>query len=157
MKKVMMALGAMLCFASVAFAKDDVDAERRAVAEELAIVMRAKDVIEKLAVAIDEQIKHAFPMFTSIAEFSKTADKITELLKEEISWEKVKDDYIDLHAKMFTVDEMKACIAFYKTPAGQVWLDKQFELTMQGAEIGQKAAMRIRPKLQELIKETEVP
>jgi len=84
---------------------------------------------------------------------TKMMDKMMDFLKEEMSWEKMKEDYIDIYADAFTVEEMKAIIAFYKTPAGQALLKKQPKIAQKTMALSQKATMKLMPKIQEWTKE----
>jgi len=151
MKKVMMMV-AVLGLAFGAYAQED--AERRAAAEELVTVMRLKETQDQafdlMATQMATQFKSSLPMVDA-GKMSKMMEKVMGLLKEEMSWEKMKGEYIGLYAKTFTTDEMKGVIAFYKTPAGKAFLDKQPELMKQSMEIGQKAVLKITPKIQTLL------
>ena len=150
MKKMMMMV-AVFGLAFGAYAQDD--AERRTVAEEMMAMMKIQEGMDQIFDLIAAQLKSALPAVDA-AKMSKMMDKLMVVFKEELSWEKMKGEYIDLYAKAFTVDEMKAIIAFYKTPAGKALLEKQPELMKQGMEIGQKATLRMMPKIQVIIAET---
>jgi len=45
--------------------------------------------------------------------------KMFDLIAEEMSWDKVKDDYISVYADTYTEEELKAQIDFYQSPNGQ--------------------------------------
>ena len=51
----------------------------------------------------------------------------------------------------------KGLIAFYKTPAGQAFLDKQPLLMQKTMEMTQKRMMEMTPKVQEMIKQESQP
>jgi hypothetical protein len=72
-------------------------------------------------------------------------DKMFALIESELSWDKMKVEYTRVYAEVFTPEEVKGLIAFYKTPAGQAFLDKQ-PLLMQ-------KTMEMTPKIQEMIKQ----
>jgi len=76
-----------------------------------------------------------------------------DMLAQEFSWDKLKEDYITLYAETFTEDEMKGAIAFYKSPAGQAFITKQPEVVRRSMELSQKMMMQIMPKIQAMTKE----
>ena len=147
-----MITGVVLCLVSFVCAKDNDDTEHRAVAEELLTVMKISDTITPSLEGMKEHVQKSLPMFNE-KNAAKMTEKLVAIMKEELSWEKMKEDYIGLYVKLLTVDEMKPIIAFYKTPAGQAFLDKQPELMKQSMEVGMKVNMRMMPKIQAIIQE----
>jgi len=61
----------------------------------------------------------------------------------ELSWDKMKEDYIAVYANTFTDDELKNCIAFYRSSAGQALIAKQPEVTKQFSAVNQKILKRM--------------
>lgn len=60
---------------------------------------------------------------------AKIPNQINKQLSSELSWSKVKDDYIVLYQSTFTQKEIDAQIAFYKTTEGAQILIKNSGLT----------------------------
>ena len=152
MKKMMMITGVVLCLVFFVCAKDNDDTEHRAVAEELLTVMKISDTVTQTLEGMKEHFQKSLPMLNE-KNAAKMTERLVAIMKEELSWEKTKEDYIGLYVKLLTVDEMKPVIAFYKTPVGQAFLDKQPEMMKQSMEVGMKINMRMMPKIQAVIQE----
>jgi hypothetical protein len=80
-------------------------------------------------------------------------DKMFALIESEMSWDKMKAEYAKVYAEVFTPEEVRGLIAFYKSPSGQAFLDKQPLLMQKTMEMAQKRMMDLTPKIQEMIKQ----
>ncbi len=81
--------------------------------------------------------------------------KLMDMISQELSWDKLKEGYIALYAETFTADELKGLIAFYESPVGQAYIQKQPELTKRSMVLTQGMMLKIMPKMQNLIKEMQ--
>ncbi len=165
MKKNLMLLAVGLAFTLGSVAAETVSTSRRALAEELLNVMKIREQIEKSSVMIRKMMPAQTEKMmqtmgptnaVSNAAMSNMAthqDKVMEMVTQEMSWDKIKEDYITLYAETFTEEEMQGLIAFYKTPAGVAMLVKQPELMQRTMEMSQKMMLRIAPKIQEMTQE----
>ncbi|MEX0879342.1 MAG: DUF2059 domain-containing protein [Thermoanaerobaculia bacterium] len=63
-------------------------------------------------------------------------DVMVKWLKKYMTWQAMAPELTKLYAANFTEAELKAMVAFYKTPAGQKALLKMPELTQRSAMIG---------------------
>lgn len=140
------------------------DASRRVLAEELLNVMNVQEAIGKSLAMIKqmipvqrEKMMQAMGQTNMPSKVSNQSDQMMDLMAQELSWDKMKDDYITLYAETFTEDEMKGIIAFYKSPAGLAFTKKQPELMKRSMEMTQKMMMRIMPKIQAMAKEMSAP
>src|SRR5258706_12129787 len=79
--------------------------------------------------------------------------KHAEIMSQELSWAKVKDDYIKVYADTFTVEELRDIVAFYKTPTGQAFIRKTPKLLEQSMQVAQGHLQNVAPKIQELRKQ----
>jgi len=143
------------------------DAVRRALAEELLNEMQMKENLEKSFAMIKRMIpsqaksveqaagKENQPSSgTNMADKMATPNgKIMDEMAQEMSWEKMKDDYISLYAETFTEEELKGIIAFYKSSAGQAFTTKQPELMRRTMELTQKRMLQWMPKIQAMSKD----
>jgi len=78
---------------------------------------------------------------------NKMMDKMLGMLATEMSWEKVKADYVALYADTFTAAELEELLAFYRSPAGKSFVAKQPELARKSVAMSQKAMLRLMPKI----------
>jgi hypothetical protein len=79
--------------------------------------------------------------------------KVSKLLSNAFSWEKVKPDFVKLYAETYTDKEMDDILAFYRSPSGQAMVTKGMALMPKTAAISQKRLAEIQPELQKLLKE----
>ena len=73
--------------------------------------------------------------------------KLAAILREELSFAKVKDIYIQVYRETFTQDEIDKIIAFYSSPAGKAMVEK-VPITMQKA--GELMRGRMGPMMQKV-------
>lgn len=83
----------------------------------------------------------------------KLLAKISEKLAESKSWEKMEQEYIKIYAEVYTEDELRAIVAFYKTPEGRSMLKKQNIVTLKTMEADQKLLAAIAPEIQKITEE----
>jgi hypothetical protein len=79
-----------------------------------------------------------------IAEFQK---KLSGVLKDELSYAKMKDIYLQVYRETFTQDEVNSIVTFYSSPAGKAMVEK-VPVAMQKA--GALMQGRIGPMTQKL-------
>ena len=94
---------------------------------------------------LDLQLKSAPQVAPYKQVFVKFFDKYLtfEMLKKELA-----DIYLDL----FTPDEIRELTAFYRTPLGKKLVEKNQDLTLRSAQIGQNAVLKHLPELQAELK-----
>ena len=72
----------------------------------------------------------------------------TDFFNKYMSYEALKKGYADIYLDFFSVSELKAMTAFYKSPIGRKMASKSSELTLRGAALGQKAVRDHQHELQ---------
>ena len=77
----------------------------------------------------------------------KMMDRMLGMFATEMSWEKVKADYVTLYADTFTAAELEELLAFYRSAAGKSFVAKQPLLTRKSVAMSQKAMLRLMPKI----------
>ncbi len=83
----------------------------------------------------------------------KYLNKYTEMVKEEMSWDKIKEPMEKIYSSVYTEEEMQGIVKFYKSPAGQKMLNKMPELMQASNSIMQDMVKNMMPKIQALQKE----
>ncbi len=132
-------------------------------AEELLLLTEADKNIERAFGMVKQmqmdQVKNMrLPRELSKEDSEKIAsmqEKTMDIITKELRWDKLKGDFIDLYADVFTKEELEGIIAFYKTPVGQKFIKKQPELMQKSMEISQKQMTTIMPKIQKAIEDTK--
>ena len=82
------------------------------------------------------------------------ASKIAQELKKEMSWDKLKGQYIKLYSDIFTQEEIDAQLAFYDSPAGRSIIEKIPVLTQKSMALGQQTMAPMMQRLQQLVAES---
>lgn len=80
-------------------------------------------------------------------------EKLGEIMAQEMSWPKVKEEYVKVYADTFSAEELRAIVTFYKTPSGQALIAKTPKLLEQSMQIAQRHLQNIAPKIRELQKQ----
>ena len=76
--------------------------------------------------------------------------KVRNLITTNLSWEKLEPEYTKLYADAYTEQQIDDLIAFYKTPTGQVVIEKAPMLTQQASEIARQHLTAAMPELKQL-------
>jgi uncharacterized protein len=143
------------------------DAARRALAEELLNEMNMKETMEqsfammkKMMPAQIEQMEKTRPASEQAKTSSSTAKQNTKMMgkmmdamAQEMSWDKIKEDYITVYAETFTEEELRGLVAFYKSPAGKALVKKQPEIMRRSMELSRKMMAKVMPQIQAMTKE----
>jgi uncharacterized protein len=73
-----------------------------------------------------------------------------------MAWEKVKNQYLDLYTSVFTEEETKGLVDFYKSDLGKKVTAKMPELMQQSMTVARTYMQGVVPKLEELTEEMRV-
>ena len=87
---------------------------------------------------------------TQIAEFQK---KLSGALKDELSFAKIKDIYLQVYRETFTQDEINSIIAFYGSPAGKAMVEKVPVAMQKAGSLMQARIGPITEKVQAMIEQ----
>ena len=84
----------------------------------------------------------------------KQQAKMMVILKDEFSWAKMKAPFIQVYCETFSQEEVDGLIAFYQSPAGQAFVDKQPALMKNTMTIMQERMGPMMQKIQQMSEET---
>lgn len=68
-----------------------------------------------------------------------------------LNWAEMGAAMTELYAETFSESELRAYVAFYRTPAGRTLAERAPELTQRGAKIGAEVSARYMAELQQMI------
>lgn len=85
----------------------------------------------------------------------KYIGKMLDLMEEEMGWDRIKDDFIQVYMSVYTEEEIQELIKFYQTPVGQKTVEQTPILLERSMEISQKYLMATLPKIQAIAGEME--
>jgi hypothetical protein len=146
---ILVAFSLFLCPAANA---DEIS--HRAAAEELLLLMKTDQMVKPLFEQMNSMMEQQFKIMgvpeKERPKLKKYTDKFLKVLEDQLSWEKIKKDYIEIYTETFAEDELRAISAFYKTPAGQTFIQKMPLLIKKSSEITQKIMPEITKKMQQI-------
>jgi hypothetical protein len=151
-------LSTLLAFSLPILAFGADDAARPDIDELLTIsrVQKMSDsVMDQVKAGMAAVAKQAGSSGAAAGNQKKMQDDMFDFIKSEMSWDKMKVEYGKMYAEVFTPDEIKQLIAFYKTPTGQMFLDKQPLLVQKSMAMGQNMMIGLMPKIQEMVREEQ--
>ncbi len=76
--------------------------------------------------------------------------KLTKKIFDAISWNKMEPEYIALFSNVYTVEELKVTVEFYKSPVGQSMLKKQPIVIQKTMQIAQAKVQSLLPELKKM-------
>ena len=79
--------------------------------------------------------------------------KVNELIREEMTWEKMKEPMIQVYINHFTEREIQGMIEFYKTDIGKSTIKKMPLVMQDSMGVSQKMMEGVSPKIKVLMDE----
>ncbi|MDD5351301.1 MAG: DUF2059 domain-containing protein [Chthoniobacteraceae bacterium] len=159
MKKTLLVLFLAICASPLLSLAQDATAPARPDVEELLNIMR----VEKTMQSAMAQVKKMVPQMTAgmaaqgkvsaddAAKATAMQEKILALVEQEMGWKNIKPEMVKIYADSLTPEEVKGITAFYKSPAGQAFLDKQPVIMEKTMVWQQKMMGSMMPKIQALV------
>ncbi len=122
MKKYAFAFIACLITSPV-FADESINNEKIKLAQQLMAVDGSLAAVQSIKDGMMQQIKQSLPPFVK-------ADFFTAL-DEELSTKEILDKQLAIYARVFTEEEIKKSIAFYRTPEGKSIAQKTSQISQE--------------------------
>jgi len=133
-----------MVLAGVSFVQAD-EASHRAAAEEM---LKEANTDKTMRAAIDTMLDAQLKANRALV---PVKDVMKKFLIKHLSYEAVKDELIDLQVKEFTEEELKEIAAFYRSPTGKKFIEKQPLMMQKGAEIGMRRVQENSAELTQMI------
>lgn len=76
--------------------------------------------------------------------------KMTQLVDQEVTWDKVKAPISKVYAELFSAAEIQSITDFYQTPAGKKLVEKTPQLMHSSMQAAQEIMTALTPQLQQL-------
>jgi uncharacterized protein len=147
-------LALVLALSAPAQAADE--AARQAAAELMALT-NVEQTLGMVRQQIDETMAAQLKAMDVPAHLQSKVDayqkKVSSLVSKEMSFASMKADYVDAYVTVFTTEELEGLVAFYKTPTGKAFVDKQPQLTQKLIGLAQQRMEKIAPEVQKLNQE----
>jgi len=159
MNRLLVSVALVLCIPLAARADE---ASRRAKAEELITLLHSDRVSKQL---VEELVRQTTEITTkrsggkmtpetqaALADFQK---KLASALEPQVGWKAIEPEYIRLYADAFSDDDLDHMIAFYKSPAGMVSLEKTPAINQQISGLLQGKMAELRPQMNQMLNDFE--
>ena len=142
-------LAAAFLLAGAAWADD---ASRMAKADELLRITKA-DLSYKPLLARSQGLLRGEAARKAPAGAEKAAfdQKVAQILSDQLSWDKLRPQFVKLYADTFTEEELDGILAFYKSPLGQAWIAKSADVTSAAVKVTTQAMQDAQARIRKLI------
>ena len=144
------AMLAVVCFTPLLHAQDDA-AKRSAAAEELLKTMHTDELFAKQMENMKKMMASFLPknLPPETLKRAQEAQSVAfDTVFKQYTWETMKADIVQAYSEVFTEQELNDITAFYKTPAGQKFIEKMPQLQAKTMEIMQKRMVTLMPAMQ---------
>jgi hypothetical protein len=132
---------------------------KRETVERLLQVMQTERIIEAMYAQVDKMfLGLAAQLGVTEAEkpiFDKHMAKVKAAMKEELSWQKMREPMIDVYLKHYTEQEMTDLLTFYGSESGQSIINKMPAVMQDSMLISQSMLKGFLPRMQQIAKELQ--
>ena len=147
----------VLCLLLTPFvASAEIDSHHEATVE-LMEVMRAAEIMDQFYAQFE-------PMFTGMSdelaltpEQRQMAERQTQetlqIMREVLNWSIMEPYMVEAYMNVYSEEEIREIIAFYRTPTGQKMLDRMPELMQESMRVSQQMIRDVMPRIQALQEE----
>jgi uncharacterized protein len=80
-------------------------------------------------------------------------DKVMKILSGALSWDSLEPEYAKIYADAYTEQQIDDLLAFYKSPTGQVMVEKTPILIQEASAITRQHMATAMPQIQQLLKD----
>ena len=84
------------------------------------------------------------------ADLQEFQHRLFALMAAHMSWQTMKPVYVEMYDATFTIDELRPLLAFFKSPAGQAFVDKTPVLMANTMKRMQRVVADMMPDIQKL-------
>lgn len=128
----------LLFFLSVPINSSANQDESDILAEKFLVVTKQKDQNSKLLDMLKTQISQQINKRSKAKDLNenqrkllkKYSNKMTNILVEELSWEKIKGNHVKIIKSIYSDEELRSLIQFFESELGQLYINKQ-QIAMQ--------------------------
>jgi hypothetical protein len=127
--------------------------------ERLLSVTRTESLIESMYGNMEEVMRQSMKQAAGnkplTAEQQRVFDvlpaRFTALVRQEMSWPKMKPQYVQIYQESFSQEEIDGLIAFYESPAGQAAIAKMPLVMQKSMNLVQQQMQTLMPLMQKMI------
>ncbi|WP_164886970.1 DUF2059 domain-containing protein [Piscinibacter defluvii] len=124
--------------------------------EELLSLVNAESMLEAMYANIEGAMRQGMvqglggrPLTLSQEEiFNSVPRKFTDLMREEVGWQKIKPDIVLVYSETFEQEEIDGLIAFYRSPVGKAFVAKTPIVMQKSMALTQTRMQSLLPRMQ---------
>lgn len=129
--------------------------------EALLTVTRTEKMMDSLYSGMDQMMRQSIGQTLQgqslSAEQQRALDvlpsKFVSVMREEMSWQKMKPLYVQLYRETFEQEEIEGMLAFYDSPAGKAVLNKMPMVMQKSLALSQSLLQSAIPKMKAAVEE----
>ncbi len=129
--------------------------------ETLLTVMRTEAMLDSIYVTIEQIMRQSMqqaaggkPMTPEQQRFlDAVPGKFVAVMKSELTWAKLKPQYVQLYLETFDQEEIDGLLAFYRSAAGQAFINKMPTVMQKSMVIAQSQMHTLLPKMKAAIEQ----
>jgi hypothetical protein len=133
------------------------DSEKRENIEKLMKLTKSDTIVDTMYSQVEQMTAGMGKKFGVKPSEKKYLDKyfkkVTDVMKQEMSWEKMKEPMIQIYMKNFSEEELSDMVVFYESKTGRAITEKMPIVMQDSMHIAQGLMKDFIPKVQELAKE----
>lgn len=107
--------------------------------------------------AMQQGMRQALTQQVGAAEADKAAQsiapKVNAVIREELSWAKLRPEFVQVYAETFSQAEIDAMIQFYSTPTGAGLVDKMPQVAQRSAVMMQKRMGPVMQRVMQVVRD----
>lgn len=144
MKKILLVLALTLFGAGRAAAQEHTPGHLAAATD----LLQLMNVQASVDASIDAMMRIQMEQNPALAPFEQT---MRDFFAKYMSWEALRDRYVDLYADTYTEDELREMAVFYRSPVGQKVARATPDLLTRSAKLGEETVQAHMSELQQMI------
>lgn len=130
-------------------------------AEKFLVVTKQKDQNRKLLDVLKTQISQQIKSHSKAKNLNenkrklleKYSHKMTNILVEELSWEKIKENHVKIIKSIYSDEELRSLIQFFESELGKLYINKQQIAMQKLGESSQMVMQNVMRRMQALEQE----
>jgi hypothetical protein len=131
------------------------DQDKRALAEEMLTVTHPEKMIDQVMQQIPAMMQQQIRAMKVPEDMKPKIDRMlqdeTTYMREKLDWTKLKPQFVDIYSDVFTEEELRQIVAFYKSPGGQAFLNKTPQVMQRSMALTQSLMADFPAHIQETI------
>ena len=148
---------ALLIFASLAYcappSQESID--------RLLVDAKVEQLLDTMLANVDQVMRRSMETSTQGQQLSPeqrqavdgAAAKFVQVMREEMTWDKLRPLYVQIYQESFTQEEIDGLIAFYESPAGVAFVEKMPVVMQKSMSIMQSRMATMMEKMKAAMKE----